>query len=159
MWELNYKESWVPNNWCFLTVVFEKTLKSPLDCKEIHPVHPKGIHWKDWCRSWNSNTLAIWCEEPTHWKRPWCWETLRAGGEGGDRGWDGGMASPTQWTWVWASSGSWWWTGSLACCSPWGHKESDTTERLNNSPPTVVTWLKSTHLSASCGHSQTDNKA
>ena len=48
-----------------------------------------NIHWKDWCWSWNSNTLATWCEELTHWKRPWCWETLKAGGEGDDRGWDG----------------------------------------------------------------------
>ena len=59
----------------------------------------------------NSSTLATWCEELTHWKRPWCWERLKAGGEGDDRGWDGWMASPTQWTWVWANSGSWWWTG------------------------------------------------
>ena len=57
-----------------------------------------NIHWKDWCWSWNSNTLATWCEELTHLKRPWCWERLRAGGEGDDRGWDGWMASPTQWT-------------------------------------------------------------
>ena len=71
--------------------------------KEINP-----IQWKDWCWSWNSNTLATWCEELTHWKRPWCWERLKAGGEGDDRGWDGWMASPT---WVWVSSGSWWWTG------------------------------------------------
>ena len=70
-----------------------------------------NIHWKDWCWSWNSNTLAIWCEELTHWKRPWCWGKLKAGGEGDNRGWDGWMASPTQWTWIWASSGSWWWTG------------------------------------------------
>ena len=68
-------------------------------------------HWKDWGWSWNSNTLATWCKEPTHWKRPWCWERLKAGGEGDNRGWDGYMASPTQWTWVWASSGRWWWTG------------------------------------------------
>ena len=67
--------------------------------------------WKDWCWSWNSNTLVTWWEELTHWKRPWCWERLRAGGEGDDRGWDDWMASLTQWTWVWASSGSWWWTG------------------------------------------------
>ena len=70
-----------------------------------------GVHWKDWCWSWNSNTLATWCEELTHLKRPWCWERLKAGGEGDDRGWDGWMASPTQWTWVWVNSGSWWWTG------------------------------------------------
>jgi len=70
-----------------------------------------GVHWKDWCWSWNSSTLATSCEELTHWKRLWCWEGLRAGGEGDDRGWDGWMASPTQWTWVWVNSGSWWWTG------------------------------------------------
>ena len=60
---------------------------------------------------WNSNTLATPCKELTHWKRPWCWEGLGAGGEGDDRGWDGWMASPTRWTWVWVNSGSWWWTG------------------------------------------------
>ena len=63
-----------------------------------------GVHWKDWCWSWNSNTLAAWWEELTHWGRPWCWERLRAGGEGDDRGWDGWMASPTQWTWVGVNS-------------------------------------------------------
>ena len=70
-----------------------------------------GVHWKDWCWSWNSNTLATWCKELTHWKRPWCWERLRAGGEGDNRRWDGYMVSLTQWTWVWVNSGSWWWTG------------------------------------------------
>ena len=70
-----------------------------------------NIHWKDWCWSWNSNTLATWCEELIQWKRTWCWERLKAGGEGDDTGWDGWMVSPTQWTWVWASSRSWWWTG------------------------------------------------
>ena len=70
-----------------------------------------GVHWKDWCWSWNSNTLATWCEELTHLKRPWCWERLKVGGEGDDRGWDGWMASPTQWTWVWVNSASWWWAG------------------------------------------------
>ena len=70
-----------------------------------------GVHWKDWCWSWNSDTLATWCKELTHLKRPWCWERLKAGGEGDDRGWDGGMASPTQWTLVWVNSESWWWTG------------------------------------------------
>ena len=60
---------------------------------------------------WSSNTLATWCKEPTHRKRPWCWERLKAGGEGDNRAWDGWMASPTWWTWVWVSSGTWWWTG------------------------------------------------
>ena len=59
----------------------------------------------------NSNTLATWCKELTHLKRPWCWERLKVGGEGDSRGWDGWMASPTQWTWVWVNSRSWWWTG------------------------------------------------
>ena len=113
MWELDYKESLAQKNWCFWTVVLEKTVESPLDCKEIQPVHPKvlGVHWKDWCRSWNSNILTTWCEELTHWKRPWCWERLKAGREGNDREWGGWMASLTWWTWVWVVSGSWWWTG------------------------------------------------
>ena len=70
-----------------------------------------NIHWKDWCWSWNSKTLVTWCEKLTHRKRPWCWERLKAGGEGDNRGGDGWMASPTLWTWVWVSSRSWWWTG------------------------------------------------
>jgi len=67
----------------------------------------------------------------THLKRPWCWERLRAGGEGDYRGWDGWMASWTQWTWVWVNSGSGDGQGGLACCNPWGRRESDTTEWLN----------------------------
>ena len=70
-----------------------------------------GVHWKNWCWSWNSNTLATWCGELTLLKRPWCRKRLRAKGEGDNRGWDGWMASPTGWTWVWVDSGSWWWTG------------------------------------------------
>ena len=67
-----------------------------------------------------------------HLKRPWCWERLRAGGEGDDRGWDVWMVSLTWWTWIWASSRSWWHSqGSLACCSPWGCKELAVTNRLN----------------------------
>ena len=116
MWELDYKESWAQKNWCFWTVVLEKTLESPLDCKEIWPVHPKGD------QSWvfigrtdveaeTPNALATWCAELTHLKRPWCWEGLGTGGEGDDKGWDGWMASLTRWTWVWVDAGSWWWTG------------------------------------------------
>ena len=113
MWELDYKESWVPKNWCFWTVVLE-TLESPLDSKEIQPVHPKGN--QSWIFIGRTDAeapivLATWCEELTHWKRPWCWARLKAGGEGDDRGWDDWMAPQTQWTWVWVNSGSWWWTG------------------------------------------------
>ena len=110
MWELYHKEGWALTNWYFPTVVLEKTLESPLDSKEIKPVHSKrnktlNIHWKDSCWSWSANTLATWCKKLTHWKRPWCWERLRARGEGGNRRWDGWMASLIQWTWVWANSG------------------------------------------------------
>ena len=86
----------------FWAVMLERTLESPLD----HRRSVLGVHWRDWCWSWNSNTLATWCGELTHLKRPWCWERLRTGGEGDDRGWDGWMASPTQWTWVWVNSRS-----------------------------------------------------
>ena len=115
MWVLDYKESWALKNWYFWTVVLEKTLESPWTARRSNQYILKeiilNIHWKDWCWNWNSNMLATWCEELTHWKRPWCWERLRAGGEVDDRGWDGWMASPNQWTWVWVNSRSWWWTG------------------------------------------------
>ena len=116
MWNLDCEESWAPKNWCFWTVVLEKTLESPLDCKEIQPVHFKGDQsWVFFGRNGaKAETPILWppsCEELTHWKRLWCWEGLGAGGEGDDRGWDGWMASPTRWTWVWVNSGRWWWTG------------------------------------------------
>ena len=101
-------------------MVLEKILESPLDCKEIQPVSLKGN--QSWIFIGRTDakaetplkkdfTLATWCEELTHWKRTWCWERLKARGEGDDRGWKCWMASLTRWTWVWASSGSWWWTG------------------------------------------------
>ena len=114
MWELDYKESWAQKNWCFWTVMLEKTLESPLDCREISPDYSlKGLMLE-----MNSNTLATWCEKLTHQKRPWCWERLKAGGEGDNRGWDDWMASPTLWTWVWVRSGSWWWTGKPGVLQP-----------------------------------------
>ena len=116
MWDLDYKESWALKNWCFWTVVLEKTLESPLDCTEILPVHPKGD--QSWVFMRRSDAKA---ETPILWppdaknqligNRPWCWERLKVGGEGDNRGIDGWMASPMQWTWVWVGSGSWWWTG------------------------------------------------
>ena len=89
-----------------------------------------NIHWKDWCWSWSSNHLDTWYKELTHLKKLWCWERLNAG-EGDDRGWDGWMTSPTGWTWIWASSGSRWWTGKPDVLQSMGHKESDKTEWLN----------------------------
>ena len=110
--------------------MLEKTLESPLDCKEIKLVHPKGN--QSW--SLNSNTLATWCEELTPWARPWCWERLKAGGEGDGRGWDGWVASPTQWTWVLASSGSWWRTGKL------GVLQSMESQRVGHDQATELNW-------------------
>ena len=115
MWELDYKESWAPKNWCFWIVVLEKTLESPLDCKEIQPVHPKGD--ESWAFSGGTDVEAetpiLWPPDGKKWligKDPDAGQDLRQE-EKGMREWDGCMASPTWWTWVWASSRSWWWTG------------------------------------------------
>ena len=114
MWELDHKEGWTPKNWCFWTVVLKKTLESPLDCKEIKTVNPKGNQpWIFIGRTDDEAEVPIistWYKELPQ-KRPWCWERLKAGGEGDDREWDGWMASLTQWTWVWASFSRWWRTG------------------------------------------------
>ena len=110
IWELDHKEGWALKSSCFWTVVLEKTLESPLDFK-IKPVNPKGNQSWKFIGSWSSNILATWWEELTHWKRPWCWERLKAGGEGDDRGWDGWMASLTQCIRVRANSRRWWRTG------------------------------------------------
>ena len=96
---------------------------------EIQPVNPKGN--QSWIFIGRTDTLATWCEELTNWKRPWFWERLKAGGEGDNRGWDGWMASPTQWTWVWEALGVGDGQESLVCYRPWGCKELDTTEWLN----------------------------
>ena len=117
MWELDHKEGWVPKSLCFRTVVLQKTLEYPLDSKEIKPVNPKGN--QPWIFSGRTDAkaeaLIFWPPDskspPTHWKIPWCWERLRAGGDGDNRGWDGWMALPTQWTWIWVTSGRWWRTG------------------------------------------------
>ena len=115
MWELDCEESWTLKNWCFWTVVLEETLESSLGCrrsnqcilKEISP----GYSLEGLMLKLKLQHLDTWCEELTRLKRPWCWEGLGAGGEGDDRGWDGWMASPAQWTWAWVDSRSWWWTG------------------------------------------------
>ena len=94
--------------WCWRGLLRSSARRSNQSMlTEISP----GCSLKDWCWSWNSNTLATSCKEPAHWKRPWCWERLKVGGEGDDREWDGWMGSLTRWTWVWTSSRSWWWTG------------------------------------------------
>ena len=90
-----------------------------------------GFLWREWCWSWNYSTLATSCEELTHWKRLWCWEGLRAEGEGDNRGWDGGWhhrldGRKSEWT-PGVRDGQ----GGLVCCNSWGRKESDMTEQLN----------------------------
>ena len=109
-WTIKKAEDWRIDAfelWCW-----RRLLRVPWTTRRSNQSILKDISpGRDWCLSWNSNTLATWYEELTHLKSPWCWERLRAGGEGDNRGWDGWMASPTQWTWVWVDSRSWWWTG------------------------------------------------
>ena len=123
------------------------TPESPLDYKEIKPVNPKvnpEYSWKDWCwsGSWSTNTLATWCEEQAHWKRPWYWERLKGGRRRGKQKMRWLDAITIQWThWMTHSMTQWReseWTpgvgdgrGGLVCCSQWGRKESDMTEWLN----------------------------
>ena len=98
-------------------------------------VNIAGIISRRLCIILLHHTLATWCKELTHWKRPWCWERLKAGGEGDDRGWDGWMTSPTQWTWVWASSRSWWWTGKP------GMLQSVGSQRVRHDWVTELNWI------------------
>ena len=204
MWELDLKESWALKNWCFWTVVLEKTLQSPLDsilkswdislptkasivkamvfpvvtygceswiimkseCQRIYafklvcwrrllrvpwqqgdPTSPfwrksvLNIHWKDWCWSWNSSTLATWYEELTHLKKTWCWERLKAGGEGDNRGWDCWMASLMWWTWVCVNSRSWRWTGRPGVLQFMG------SQRVGHDRATELNWTARSDLS------------
>ena len=137
MRELNHKESWTLKNWCFWTVVLEKTLESPLDCKEIQPVHPKGD--QSWVFMGRTDveveTPILWPPDVKNWlTKPWCWERLKARGEGDDRGWDGWMASPTQWRWVWVNSGHWWWTGRPGMLQAMG------LQRVRRDSATELNW-------------------
>ena len=92
MWELDHKESWVPKNWCFWTVVLEKTLESSLDCKEIKPINPKGDQSWIFIGRTDAEAPVLWPPDTKNWligKETWCWKRLKAGGEGDNRGWDG----------------------------------------------------------------------
>ena len=111
MWELDHKKCWALNNWCFWTMVLENSLESPWTVRRSNQSILKetspGCSLEGLMLRLNSNTLATSCKELTHWKRPWCWEGLGAGGEGDDRGWDGWMASLNRCTWVWVNFRSW----------------------------------------------------
>ena len=155
MWEMDCEEGWAPKNWCFWTMVLEKTLESPLDFKEIQPVHSEGDHPWDFFRrnDAKAETPVLWPPHAKSWligKRLWCWEGLGAGGEGDNRGWDGRWhhwldGHESEWT-----PGVGHGRGALACCDSWGRTESDRTERLNwtelklllnsNSKPDVSYW-------------------
>ena len=108
MWELEHKEDWMPKNWWFELRCYRRLLRIPCTAKEIKPVNPRGNQPYIFIGRTEMLRLKIqyygWWEESTHWKRPCCWKRLRAGGEGGDRGWDGWMVLLSKWTWVWASS-------------------------------------------------------
>ena len=125
-WRIGALELWCWRRLLRVPCIARRSNQSIL--KEISPEYS----WEDWCWSWGSDTLATWCEETTHWKRPWCWERLRAEGEGDDRGWDGWMASLTQWTWVWADCRRQWRTEETGLLEAMGSQELDTTERLKN---------------------------
>ena len=139
MWELDYKESWLPKNCCFWTVVLEKTLESPLDCKEIQAVHPKGD--KSWVfigkTDIEAETPILWPPDLKSWviwKDPDAgkdWRREEKGTTEDEMGW---MTSPTQWTWVWVNSGSWWWTGRP------GMLQSTGLQRVRHDWATELNW-------------------
>ena len=134
-WTIKKAECWrigAFELWCW-----RRLLRVPWTARRSNRPSDLSVHWQDWCWSWNSHTLATWCEELTHLKRPWCWERWKAGGEGDDRGWDGWMASPTRWTWVWVGSGSWWWTGMP------GMLQSMGLQRTGHDWPTELNWTDS----------------
>ena len=120
-------------NWYFWVVVLEKTLESPLDCKKMKPVNPKGNQL--WIFTVEAEAPIVWPPQPAHWKRLWCWERLREAREGDDRGRGGWMSSPTQWTWVCVGSGSWW-TGRP------GVLQSMELQRVGHDWVTELNWVK-----------------
>ena len=143
MWELDHKESWTLKNWCFWTVVLEKTLASPLDCKEIQPVHPNGNH--SWIFNGRTDIEAeapiLWPPDAKNWlteKDPDAWKDWRQEEKGTTEdeivGWHHQLDGHKFEQALGGDDGQ----GSLACCSPWGHKESDTTEQPNWIGPSVT---------------------
>ena len=138
MWKLEHKESWAPKNWCFWIVVLEKTLESPLDCKEIQPVHPKGN--ESWIFTGRTNAEAeapiLWPPDSKNWligKDPDAGKNWRQE----EKGWDGWIASLTSWSWVWTSSGSCWWIGQPGVLQSMG------SQRVRHDWVTELNWTVS----------------
>ena len=132
-WTVKKAEHWRIDSfelWCWKRLLRVPWMARRFNLFILNEISP-GVLWKEWCRSWNSSTLATSCEELTHWKRLWSWEALGEGREGDNRGWDGWMASPTRWTWIWVNSGSWWWTGRPGVLRFMGSEVSDMIEWLN----------------------------
>ena len=136
MWELYHKESWALKNWCFWTMVLEKTFESLLDCKDIQPVHVKEISPECSLEGLMLKLKLQYFGHLTYLKRPWCWERLKTGEKGDDRWSDGWMASMTQWTWGWVNSGGWWWTGRHGVLQSMG------SQRDRHNWVTELNWLK-----------------
>ena len=143
MWQLDCKESWALRNWFFWTVVLEKTLESPLDCKEIKAI------LKEISPECSLEGLMLKLQYFGHLmgrtdllEKPWCWERLKAGWEGDDRWCDGWMASLTRWTWVWGSSRCCWWTGKPGVLQSMG------SQSVENNWETELNWVISTTLSS-----------
>ena len=136
MWELGHKEDWTPKNWCFQIVVLEKTLENPLNIKEIKQSIQKEINPEHWRWSWSSNTSGHLMQKASSAEKTLMPGEIEGRRRGGNRGRDSWTASPTQWSWIWASSSRQWRTErSLVCCKPWGHRESHTTQGVNNKQP------------------------
>ena len=132
MWELDHKDCWVPKNWCFWTVVLERILESSLDCKEIKLINPKGNQPWIFIGRTDAEAPILWPPDTRSWlirKDPDAGKDWRQEEKGVNRGWDGWMALPTQWHEFEQSPGDGDGQGSLVCCCPWGHKETDTTEQ------------------------------
>ena len=134
MWELDYKENWAQKNWCFWTVLLENNLESPLTERRSNQ---SILKFSLGC-SLEGLILKLKLQYFVHlvWQADSLEKTLILGKiegriEGHDRGWDGWMASPTRWTWVWLNCRSWWWTGRSGVLQSMGCKESDTTEPAN----------------------------
>ena len=154
VWELNHKEGWALNNWCFWTVVLKKILESPLDCKESKPVNPKEINLE---YSLEGLMLKLKLQyfgrlmrKANSLERPWCWERLRAGGERGDRGWNSWTVLLTLWTWVWANSGRWWRTGKCGVLPSMTFQRTWQLNRNNTYPLSTPLYYASITPNFSC---------